>query len=148
MRSIISPLVDTGARRDSVIKYVVGNGDTISTIAQKFGISVNTILWENNLTSYQLIRPGDTLVILPASGIQHQVARGDTIADIAKKYDVTGDAIIELDKLASASDIAVGEKLLIPGGKKIVSPAPVYAVRSIIKKPSASSPAGRHHSLW
>ncbi len=142
VRSIISPLVDTGARREGVINYVVQEGDTISTIGQKFGISINTILWENNLTSYQLIRPGQTLSILPASGIRHQIARGDTIAAIAKKYDVSPEAIIDFNKLASASDIALGEKLVIPGGKKVVVPAPTYAVRPITR-PTASVPTGR-----
>jgi len=47
--------------RNKVIDYVVEEGDTISGIAQKFDISVATILWSNNLTYYSVIRPGKSI---------------------------------------------------------------------------------------
>ena len=47
--------------REEIIYYTVKGGDTISTIAFEFDVSVNTILWENNLSSYSLIRPGQKL---------------------------------------------------------------------------------------
>lgn len=104
--------------REGIITYEVSSGDTISTIAVKFGVSVNTILWENNLNAYSLIRPGNKLSILPMTGIAHTVARGDTLASIAAKYKVEANVIMETNKLASAEMLSVGKKLIIPGGTK------------------------------
>ncbi len=104
--------------REGIVDYIVKTGDTISTIAASFGISVNTILWENNLNAYSLIRPGNKLVILPVSGVSHQVAKGDTLLSIASKYGVDSNKIMEVNKLANAEMLSSGQKLIIPGGKK------------------------------
>jgi LysM repeat protein len=104
--------------RESIIYYTVQASDTVSTIAAGFGISVNTILWENDLNAYSLIRPGDKLAILPVSGVSYKVARGDTLAAIASKYGVEASLILETNKLASSDMLSAGQKLIIPGGKK------------------------------
>ncbi|OGY53506.1 MAG: hypothetical protein A2912_05995 [Candidatus Buchananbacteria bacterium RIFCSPLOWO2_01_FULL_40_23b] len=135
VKPIISPAEEQLRRRDQIVYYTVQIGDTISEIADKFGISVNTILWENNLSAYSLIRPSDKLTILPTSGLQHKVVRGETLNIIAKKYGVEPEKIIEFNKLASAADIRLGEKLMIPGGKKIIS-APSYSIRSLTPQPT------------
>lgn len=106
--------------RDGIIIYTVQTGDTISTIAAEFDISVNTILWENHLTAYSLIRPGDELSILPVSGVSYQVAKGDTLNKIAQLYNIDEEKIAEMNKLNSGM-VALGKKLIIPGGIKLVS---------------------------
>ncbi len=63
---------------------MIKSGDSVSTIAAEFEISVNTILWENDLSSYSLIRPGKSLRILPVSGISHTVLRGENLSSISK----------------------------------------------------------------
>ncbi len=126
---ILSPAEEELRQRDKITYYTVEVGDTISEVAEKFGITANTILWENNLTAYSLIRPGDKLTILPVAGIQHKVAKGETIAKIAKTYGVEPEKIIEFNKLASADDVKIGEQLMVPGGKKI-QVAPAYSFRS------------------
>ncbi len=105
--------------------YVVHEGDTLSGIAKKFGVSINTILWENNLTPRDFLKPGQSLAILQATGLTHTVAKGDTLGRIALRYDVTADQIISANKLASADDLHVGEKLLVPGGEPPTPAAPV-----------------------
>jgi len=121
--------------RDSIIAYTVESGDTISTIASKFNISANTILWENNLTLKSMIKPGQKLNILPTSGVKYAVQKGETVAAIAKKFQSDSEQIVTFNKLASASDIRTGETLIIPNG---VKPAPAQAIvrpsQSIIKK--------------
>ncbi|MFA6171423.1 MAG: peptidoglycan DD-metalloendopeptidase family protein [Patescibacteria group bacterium] len=143
--------------RDNIINYAVADGDTVSTIAQKFGITVNTILWENNLTAYSLIRPGDQLAILPVSGVTYKVARGDTLTSIANRYGVSADDILKTNKLASAGGIRASEKLVIPGGRKIEStqyrqPTQVaYTGISILKnliKPLSSKPIFGNKMNW
>lgn len=136
--------------RTEIITYTVQVGDTISTIAENFEISVNTILWENNLTAYSIIRPGDPLRILPSSGLNHTVAKGETLANIAMKYKVEENDIIEANKLASAGSLQAGQKLFIPGGRKIYSESvpssPRYtglsALRDLVRSPNAKPAAG------
>lgn len=109
-------------KRDKIIDYVVQSGDVISTIAAKFGVTINTILWENNLASYSLIRPGQTLKILPTSGLSHKIKKGETLKALAKKYKVNESEIIEFNKLASAEDIIINQVVIIPGGVKAAVP--------------------------
>ena len=71
--------------RDKTISYAVQKGDTVSTIAQKFGISADTVRWANDLSDDN-ISVGDSLQILPISGIAYKVQSGDTVYTIAKKF--------------------------------------------------------------
>lgn len=97
--------------------YIVESGDTLSAIASKFNISINTILWENNLSLSSYIRPGDTLSILPVTGITYTIRSGDTLSAIAANYDTTIDKILAFNNLESASSIKARQKLIIPDGK-------------------------------
>jgi LysM repeat protein len=113
--------------RKEIIQYVVEGGDTVASIAKKFGISINTILWENKISSAGIIKPGQTLLILPTSGISYNVVKNDTIGSIAKKYGITVEEIISTNNLASAGEIRSGQKLIIPNGRppaaKITTPS-------------------------
>jgi LysM repeat protein len=97
--------------------YVVRPGDSLSQIAEMFGVTTNTILWANDIPRGKSIQPGDTLVILPIVGVRHIVKSGDTIASIAKKYGANAEEIVSYNQLSSATDISVGETLVIPGGE-------------------------------
>ena len=107
------------ANRQETIYYTVGNGDTISSIANKFQISINTILWANNLTAFSLIRPGDKLTILPVSGTVYTVKSGDTVGKVALKFGVEENAIFKYNNIGSANGLRIGQTIIIPGGKKI-----------------------------
>jgi len=105
-----------------VIEYVVKTGDTVSKIADRFGIDSDTIRLENNLTSVNEIKPDQILRILPVSGIVHKVARGETIYTIAKKYQANAQAIVDYPFNNFADDetfaLSAGQTLIVPGGKK------------------------------
>lgn len=98
--------------------------ETLSHIAEMYGVSVNTILWANDISDPNLIKPGDDLIILPITGVRHVVKSGDTLNTIAKKYGAETDEqtkaivadIINYNRLASASDISVGDTVVVPGG--------------------------------
>jgi LysM repeat protein len=94
--------------------YVVRPGDNLSKIAQLFGVSVNTILWANNLTSSSVISTGDTLVILPMSGIQYKVQKGDTLQSIIKKYNADTDGVLQYNNITIDSPLTIGQTILIP----------------------------------
>jgi murein DD-endopeptidase MepM/ murein hydrolase activator NlpD len=129
--------------RFEIINYAVQSGETVALIAKKFGISVNTILWENKLTSSSLLRPGQNLIILPTTGVSYTVGKKDTLAAIAKKYGVDEGRILTLNQLASASEIKAGQKLAIPGGRPPVQPIAAKTVASVFSKTNAGSSSAR-----
>jgi len=120
--------------RSEIIEYSVQTGDTVSTIAEKFGVSVDTIRWENDLKSVKDIKPGQILRILPVTGVRHKVKPGDTIYSIAKKYQVDPQVIVDWPYNSFANDetfaLAVGQDLIIPDGVKPketpTAPRPTY----------------------
>ncbi len=116
--------------RTETVEYTVQEGDVLGAIAERFEISVNTILWENNLTWNSTIRPGQKLRIPPGTGISYTVASGDTVLGIAKKYQADADQIININKLASATDIKAGQKLFIPNGIKPTQVTSSYKPRT------------------
>ncbi len=102
--------------RKDVENYVTQPGDTIESVAASFNISTNTILWANNLSKGSPLKVGQSLTILPVSGVLHIVKSGDTVADIAKTYKANPDDIIAINSLANEGDIFIGDILIIPGG--------------------------------
>ncbi len=107
--------------RDKVINYTVQKGDTVSTIAQKFGISDNTVRWENDLVGDD-INVGDTLQILPVTGISYKVQSGDTVYTIAKKFATDPQKIVDFPFNDFANpetfSLVTGQILMVPDGIK------------------------------
>lgn len=105
--------------RDAAITYTVERGDTLSTIAQKYQISEDTIRWANNLTDDNLT-VGDTLKILPVTGVEYKVQSGDTVYSIAKKYNTDAQGIVDFPFNTFADNetfaLVVGELLIVPNG--------------------------------
>lgn len=110
--------------RTSIRKYTVEEGDTIGEIAVMFNISVNTILWANNLSFSTYIKPGQELTILPITGVIHLIKKGDTLASIAKKYDASEAKIKEFNNIGSDELLVVGETIMAPGGRIIYTARP------------------------
>lgn len=102
---------------DQISIYVVREGDSLSTIAKIFGVSTNTIRWSNDISASGTIKPGQTLVILPISGVQHVVKSGDTIKSIVAKYKADTNEVLQYNGLRSNVVLAVGQKLIIPDGE-------------------------------
>ena len=103
--------------------YTVREGDTLSHIAEMYGVTANTILWANDLPRATAIRAGQVLIILPVAGVQHVIKKGDTLAAIAKKYDGDVEEIMTYNQLASNTDLVVGEEIVIPGGMIKIAPS-------------------------
>lgn len=107
--------------RDEVLDYIVQSGDTLSSVAHKFDVSGETIMWANDLTGKNpILKPGQVLKIPPVTGVVHKVKRGETVYSIAKKYDVDPQKIlnypfndfVDLDTFA----LNVGQNLVVPDG--------------------------------
>lgn len=104
--------------RSEVLEYQVQNGDTVSGIATKFGISIDTIRWANGLSSVSAIKPGQTLKILPITGVLHKVKKGETIYSIAKYYSTDAQGLVDFPFNTFVNDetfaLAVGQTLIVP----------------------------------
>ncbi len=138
-----TPLASNLTREDNngqVSLYVVRPDDSLSRIAEMFKVSANTIIWANDLDrDGDLIKPGQILVILPISGVQHTVVKGDTLASIAKKYEGDLEDIVKWNGLDPEATLALGSVVTIPDGMmakpartdnnsgKIVGSGPEYA---------------------
>ncbi len=107
--------------RDKILEYTVERGDTLSTIAEKFGISVETIRWANNLLNDN-ITVGDSLKILPVTGIAYKVAKGDSVYSIARKLDTEAQKIVDFpfNDFANPETFSLveGQILIVPDGIK------------------------------
>jgi LysM repeat protein len=134
----MADIEDAVADQDQISIYVVREGDNLSQIAKMFGVSVNTIIWTNDIKRGSLIKTGQNLVILPISGVQYAVKKGDTIAKIAKKYKGDADDIVDYNGI-NGSELVVGDTIIIPDG---IDPTvrPVY--RSYVRGSSGPSYSG------
>jgi murein DD-endopeptidase MepM/ murein hydrolase activator NlpD len=113
---------------DQISIYIVREGDTLSQIAEMYNVTVNTIKWGNDLSS-NTVRPGDTLVILPITGVKHTVTKGDTLASVAKKYKGDIDEIAAYNNLGKRDSLAVGSVVIIPDGEVAASYSSASAIR-------------------
>lgn len=120
---------DTADRKP--FEYEVEGGDTVSSIAEKYSLNINTILWANNLTAKSIIRPGQKLVLLPVDGVIYTVKKGDTIGKIAGMHESDTQKVMEYNDIADAAKIHAGEAIIIPDGKPLPPPAPKIAKNTL-----------------
>jgi len=119
--------------RATSVEYSVVSGETLSNVASKYNISVDTIKWANGLTSDQ-INPGQKLVVPPVSGVVHTVGKSETLQSIAKSHGVSVQAIVDFpfNDIAQDNQLSQGQILVVPGGKPVevinppVKSSPVY----------------------
>lgn len=103
--------------RSEIIEYEVKSGETLSEIAQKFKIDVDTIKWANDLSSDN-VKPGQKIKILPVPGIAHTVKSGDTLESVAKKYDTEQQGIMDFpfNDIPDDFKLKVGMLIIVPDG--------------------------------
>jgi len=142
-----SPMKDP--EEDGGVKmYIVQSGDTLGLIAAKNKVSINTILWANDISDVDSIMPGDTLFILPVSGIKYVVKAGDNIDSIATKYKGDKEKIIAFNDLPADGSLDAGKEITIPDGQgdtpKPIAPttAPTTPGTSIIEKRQYANATG------
>lgn len=110
--------------RDKVIEHEVLSGETLSKIAEQYGVSVDTIKWENNILSDSALKTGTKVRILPVSGIAHKVKQGDTIYSVAKKYKAEAQAILDFPFNNVGDNLAlnIDDTLIVPDGTPVEAP--------------------------
>lgn len=95
--------------------YTVQPGDTLSEIAQKYGMTVNELVKLNNIKNPNLIYPGQKIKLTGSASkaIYHTVRKGDTVSELAVKYGSTAAQIKSWNKLKDVNKIYVGQKLRV-----------------------------------
>lgn len=126
--------------RLDIVTYEIEEGDSMESIAQDFGVSVETLLGVNSLSQKTKLKPGDKLIILPVDGARHMVKPGETLSSIAKTYKAEEDRIIAFNNLPANALIKAGDVLIIPGAQFHVPISPKHA-------PAISIPASQLPNL-
>ncbi len=120
--------------------YTVAPGDTVSSIAQRFGISTASVLALNGLSWKSTIFPGQVLALTTApvkttgtpapttSGGRYSIVKGDTLSAIAARFGVSTQSILDANGLAWTSIVYPGQTIVIPGRVPAAAPAPAPVV--------------------
>jgi len=136
--------------RSGIVNYRVRAGDTLKSISGKFGVSVNTIKWENKLVSNR-IKPGQILKIPPVTGVVHRVKLGDNIYKIAKKYGVDPQAIVNFPfnefQDPDTFSLKAGQLVYVPDGV-IRTKSTLPARRGLARVPIRAGARGRSNFIW
>jgi len=138
--------------KGEVTEYRVEEGDTVSSIAQKFGVSIDTIVWENSLKSVDSIKPKQILRILPVTGVRYKVSRGETVYSIAKKLQVDPQNMIDYPFNTFTNDetfaLTAGQELIVPDGIKpqeIIIDTARYVAKTVAPIPGVK---GEGNFIW
>jgi murein DD-endopeptidase MepM/ murein hydrolase activator NlpD len=129
--------------RQGAVNYAVQAGDTLFGIAQRFGISGETLVWANGLEQgADQLRIGQPVVIPPVSGVYYTVRKGDTVQSLAKRFKVTVEAIthFESNQLQPPYDLSAGARIMVPGGQQ-----PLPVVQPVVHAFTGPVPAGAAH---
>ncbi|MCC7205775.1 MAG: peptidoglycan DD-metalloendopeptidase family protein [Anaerolineae bacterium] len=108
--------------RAGVIEYSIQPGDTLKVIAERFGISEDTLVWNNDGIYVNRLQIGDVLTILPENGVLHRTEGEETIQSIADKYKVSAYTIIDseynpvLRNASPSTLLPPGIRIMVPGG--------------------------------
>jgi len=116
--------------------YRVHKGDTLSTIATHFHVSMMTLWWANKsaMKTKTDLHIGQLIKVPPANGLVITVGAADTLDAIGAKYDVDSQSIMDINQLTDPT-LVVGQVLVIPGarGAPIATPKP-----TVHKTPTSS----------
>lgn len=109
------PRTTEGKPKNDVQEYIVQNGDTLSTIASKYGLTTSTLRWANGIEDSDSVKPGQTLLIPPTIGVLYVVQQGDSLESIASRFSGSVSMIVAQNDLYG-EDIKVGMRIMIPDG--------------------------------
>ncbi len=130
--------------RDKVEEYPIKEGDTLSSVASNYGVSMDAIKWLNpDIADFETLALGQILKIPPVSGMVHKVEEGDTVYSLAKTYRSNAQKIVDFPFNQFANDetfdLVIGEDLMVPDG---IKPEPVYQPPPVEYFAQMGTPAG------
>lgn len=120
-------VVKAGA--DEISVYIVREGDTLSQIADMFGVKVSTVRGFNNIRTDGDLKTGQELLILPIDGATYKVEKGDTLSSVAKKFKSDEFDISVFNDIGEDGVLVVGSEIVIPNAENL----PVEPVKEVTK---------------
>lgn len=125
--SVISKpqIIQPTAGSRSTQQYTTVAGDTVPSVAAKYGISATTLKWANNLTS-DALEPGRNLTIMPVDGVLYKVKEGDTVDSIVSKYGSDRQSVMAYNDLELTGNPVAGSQIIVPGGNLPDTERPGY----------------------
>jgi len=99
--------------------HVVKSGESLSTIANSYGLKTKTLLWENNLSNANTLKVGQKLVVPPVDGVSYEVKKGESLSKIAKTYNVKAEDIKKQNHLV-ANVVPANKEIFIPGAAPVI----------------------------
>lgn len=137
------------ATQDDVLIHKVSLGETVSEIAERYGVTTNEVLLANGLSSRDRIYPDQRLKVPAARGrapdtqmVSHTVKQGETVTSIAKKYGTPVSEVLRLNELRSSDTIYPGQKIKVRASKDLA--AGEVIVHEVKKGETVSSIAARY----
>lgn len=120
----VAPSTESTQKTGQISLHVVREGESLSVIASLYGVSINTILWANDIKDASTIQPGDSLLILPVSGVRYTVKSGGTAADVAKLFDADAEEVALFNGVGANEQLPAGTELIVPGGNLATKETP------------------------
>lgn len=125
--------------KKDIITYVTKEGDSVSKLSEKFGVTSDSIRWSNGLSS-DTLDVGEDILIPPVNGIVYTVEEGDTVDELARKYNADKKKLIQMND-AEVSGLKEGDRIIIAGGVQPVQ-------RSIYSRSATSFATGRINARY
>jgi LysM repeat protein len=113
--------------------YIVQSGDTLTSIAIKFGISLTNLLEANFITDPNALNVGDRLIIPGLEGIKgvlvlNTVPLGENLTGISRKHQLPIDIMTRLNRITSPAEVYAGVELILPELETEMLQAPILSV--------------------
>lgn len=136
-------IVQTGSGIRGISEYTVVTGDTAQSVADKFGITKQTIKWANGLIN-DALTPGVKLQVPGTNGVVYTVKSNDTIESIASRYSTPKERIMTYNDL-EVSGVVDGQKIVLPDGILPDSERP-ETIQRTITAPARSTGGGTYYA--
>jgi murein DD-endopeptidase MepM/ murein hydrolase activator NlpD len=133
--------VDTSVKSSTGMlqHHTVQEGDTLASIATRYGVSTMTVWWANKLEGKAALKAGRDLVIPPVNGLVVTVQAGDTLESLAARNKIEAADILSVNELDDPN-LIVGQVLLLPGAEG--APMPTDTPKPVQKPPSGGGGGG------
>lgn len=133
-----TPVPTEPPEEPGVSTYTVQPGDTLYSLAARFGTTAEEIAALNGISLNAMLYVGQVLQI-PGSATEppnvHIVQPGETLYRIALRYGTTWQELAQLNNISDPSQLRVGQRLLLPGGTEGQQPAPPSGSRVHVVQP-------------
>ncbi|MCL1959234.1 MAG: M23 family metallopeptidase [Spirochaetes bacterium] len=118
--TVAAPNAESHGHNDLIIfewqQYKVKRGDSVSSIAKKFNVSMGAIIASNEIRNARTLQEGAILKIPNIDGIPYQIKKGDSLTKISSSFNVPLEVILDVNDIKS-DNIKTGETIFIPGAR-------------------------------